>query len=232
LAAIGQADASVLLCAVRRIFILSPASTSGERASLLFNSRARFDLALRLQSGHGASLGETFSFLSGLYFRGKLTYATRFASPPKGIPGVLIITSSRGLVAPDMPITLEDLRAFAQVPIDRAEIRYAGPLQKHAELLARATGPRCQFVLLGSISTPKYVEVLGPSFGKRLVFPPAFVGRGDMSRGGLLLRCARAESELEYVPVAGAVHHGKRPPKLEPWRRQTAGSGPLTKSFS
>jgi hypothetical protein len=37
-----------------------------------------------------------------------------------------------------------------------------------------------------------------------------------MSRGGLLLRCARAGEELTYVPVQGAVRHGPRPPKLTP----------------
>jgi len=42
-----------------------------------------------------------------------------------------------------------------------------------------------------------------------------FVGRGDMSRGGLLLRSVRYEVELDYVPVAGAVRHGPRPPRLE-----------------
>jgi hypothetical protein len=52
-------------------------------------------------------------------------------------------------------------------------------------------------------------------FGRRLVFPSTFVGRGDMSRGGLLLRHARDGRELEYEPVVGAVRHGKRPPKLE-----------------
>ena len=69
-------------------------------------------------------------------------------------------------------------------------------------------------MLLGSIASGKYVEVLQPIFGDKLVFPPAFVGRGDMSRGGLMLRCVTAGLELEYVPVAGAVRHGQRPPKL------------------
>ena len=55
-------------------------------------------------------------------------------------------------------------------------------------------------------------------FGARLRFPIDFVGRGDMSRGGLLMRCAEAGRELEYAPVAGAVLHGARPPKLPPKR--------------
>ena len=69
---------------------------------------------------------------------------------------------------------------------------------------------------LGSISTQRYVEPLLTAFGTRLLFPPAFLGRGDMSRGGLLLRAAAAANELAYEPLAGAVRHGKRPAKLPP----------------
>ena len=77
-------------------------------------------------------------------------------------------------------------------------------------------------VLLGSVASPKYVDVLTAIFGERLRFPIAFVGRGDMSRGGLLLRHARDGVELEYVAVLGASVHGARPPKLPPLRK-TAG---------
>ena len=73
-------------------------------------------------------------------------------------------------------------------------------------------------VLLGSVASPKYVDVLTAIFGERLKFPIDFVGRGDMSRGGLLLRQAREGVELPYVPVIGAVLHGARPPKLPPLR--------------
>jgi hypothetical protein len=62
------------------------------------------------------------------------------------------------------------------------------------------------------------VDVLTEVFGERLRFPIEFVGRGDMSRGGLLLRSVRAREELIYVPVVGAVRHGPRPPKLSPIR--------------
>jgi hypothetical protein len=77
-------------------------------------------------------------------------------------------------------------------------------------------------VLLGSIASAKYVDLLLPVFGDRLMFPIHFVGRGDMSRGGLLLRCVTAGLELEYVPVKGATRHGQRPPRLEPIRTTTA----------
>ena len=77
-----------------------------------------------------------------------------------------------------------------------------------------------QFVLLGSVASEKYVQILGSILGGRLVFPAAFVGRGDMSRGGLLLRAAAAAEELDYVPVIGAVRRGPRPPKLAPLGRR------------
>ena len=69
-------------------------------------------------------------------------------------------------------------------------------------------------MLLGSIATGKYVDPLLEVFRDRLVFPETFVGRGDMSRGGVLLRAARSGEELSYRPIAGAIRHGKRPPKL------------------
>ena len=72
--------------------------------------------------------------------------------------------------------------------------------------------------LTGSIATGKYANILIDAFGERLRFPIDFVGRGDMSRGGLLLRCAQEGRQLEYQAVVGAVRHGKRPPKLEPAR--------------
>ena len=198
----------------RRIFLLSPASTGGERAQLVFNERARFDLAVRLRSAEGAALGEVFSFLSGLYFRGKLSYARAFAAPPPGTPGVLVITPNEGLLAAEEIVTLARLRRFARVRIDVADPRYRRPLARHAKELARAMGPDAEVVLLGSIATGKYVDVLEKVFGERLRFPGEFVGRGYMIRGGLMLRCVREGRELEYVPIAGAVRHGRRPPKL------------------
>jgi len=198
----------------RRIFLLSPASCGGERARLVFNERARFDLAVRLRTSGGAALGEVFSFLSGLYFRGKLTYATAFAAPPPGAPGVLVITPNEGLLSAEEPVTIERLRRFARVPIDVTEPRYRRPLKRHARALADAIPADTEIVLLGSIATGKYVDILSAAFGERLRFPGDFVGRGDMSRGGLLLRSAREGRELDYRPIAGASLHGKRPPKL------------------
>ena len=197
-----------------RIFLLSPAHCGGIRARVVLNPRAEFDLARRLRSPEGAPLGDVFSFLSGLYFRGKLAYARRFAAPPAGASGILVITTTEGLRLPDEPMTLARMRRFGRVDIDETDRRYRAPLLRDASALAETAGESCEVVLLGSVATGKYVDVLSRVFGDRLVFPSDFVGRGDMSRGGLMLRRAASGEELTYVPVAGAVRHGPRPPKL------------------
>lgn len=196
-----------------RLFLLSPASCTGLRAKLLLRDEARFDLALRLRE-RVAPLGETFAFLSGLYFRGKLAYATRFARPRGDLSGTLVITPTRGLMPAETPVGLEDLKEFARVDIDPADPLYRRPLERDARCLRRLGGEAAEVVLLGSVATGKYVDLLVDVFGSRLLFPPDFVGRGDMSRGGLLLRGAREGRELAYVPVIGAVRHGPRPPRL------------------
>ena len=84
-----------------RIFLLSPAHCGGLRAQMVLSERASFALALRVRVGTGAPLGEVFSFLSGLYFRGKLAYARAFASPSDGRAGVFVITPTDGLWAAD-----------------------------------------------------------------------------------------------------------------------------------
>jgi predicted kinase len=201
---------------VSTVFLLSPASTSGERAVQLLNENASFPLAVRLRSEAGAPLGEVFSFLSALYFRGKLTYAHAFARPPAGLCGAFVITPGEGLRDPAETVTLARLRRFAEVRIRESEPRYTAPLLRDAEALARLAGARARIVLLGSVASTRYVEPLARVFGERLLFPATFVGRGDMSRGGLLLRCAREGKELEYTPVLGAIRHGPRPPRLPP----------------
>lgn len=170
-------------------------------------------------------LGDVFSFVSGLYFRGKLAYARRFARPPDPADpvtagGVLVITPNAGLRAADTPVTVDSVRAFAGVDVDLRNAAYRLPLEQGARALLAAVGPECEVVLLGSVASGKYVDLLLPIFGDRLLFPTHFVGRGDMSRGGLMLRCVTAGLELDYAPLAGAVRHGQRPPKLEPLRRR------------
>lgn len=194
-----------------RIFLLSPAKSSGLRAQMLLRPEARFELARQVQIGD-AELGEVFTFCSGLYFRGKLTYARRFAQPSRGMTGVHIITPGRGLLPPGFRVGLPELRAFAEINVDATEPRFTAPLQASVRaLLERKVD---EVVLLGSIATGKYVETLLPVLGERLLFPGEFVGRGDMSRGGLLLRCAARGEELSYIPVAGAIRTGRRAPRI------------------
>jgi hypothetical protein len=206
---------------IKRIFLLSPANLGGQRAKMMLSPRAEFEVARQLRTRDGATLGDVFSFVSGLYFRGKLAYARRFAQPPDlddpvVAGGILVITSTSGLRAADVRVTQDSFRTFSGGAIDIANQAYRLPLERSARALADAIGPDCDVVLLGSIASGKYVEVLQPVFGDRLLFPIDFVGRGDMSRGGLMLRCVAAGTELDYVPLAGAVRHGQRPPKLAP----------------
>src|SRR5947209_6387375 len=203
---------------MNRVFLLSPAYAGGLRAKLIMSERAQFDLARRLRSEKPPTLGEVFAFLSGLYFRGKLAYANAFAPARRRKTCVLVITPTRGLVPAATPVGLADLQEFAAVDIHESDPRYRAPLDRDVKQLAENLPAKSQIVLLGSIATAKYVDVLLEHFGQRLCFPADFVGRGDMSRGGLLLRCAVDRCELTYISVAGAVRKGKRPPKLEPRR--------------
>lgn len=195
-----------------QIFLLSPAYAGGKRAQLLSRDAASFELALKVREG-SATTGEVFAFLSGLYFRGKLAYAKAFARPPEGQPGALVITADRGLTAPERPMTLDELRAASAFDIHESDERYRLPLERDARALAAACSAT-EFVLLGSIATSKYAAPLAAAFGERLLFPEPFIGRGDMSRGGLMLRAAASGQELNYIPLLGAIRRGKRPPKL------------------
>ena len=211
-----------------RIFLLSPANCAGARARLVMSERAAFPLAVRLRSEAGAPIGEVFSFMSGLYFRGKLAYASAFASPPEpGAParaaGVFVITPTAGLRSVETPVTIDALRAFAGEDVAADNPKYRQPLERSARAVASELGD-CDVVLLGSIASPKYVDVLLGIFGEKLKFPADFVGRGDMSRGGLLLRCVSAAQELDYIPVAGSVRRGQRPPRLTPITGSISGS--------
>jgi hypothetical protein len=130
-----------------------------------------------------------------------------------------VITTDRGLVSPDQHVVRDDLLAFATVDIAAAGERHTAPLRRDVTALANSIDETTSVVLLGSIATGKYADLLIHVFGERLLFPNEFVGRGDMSRGGLMLRCVSEGRELEYEPVLGAVRHGKRPPKLPPKER-------------
>src|SRR5262245_1437412 len=173
-----------------RIFLLSPAYAGGERARMILSEQAQFPLARTLRGKSGAPIADVFTFLSGLYFRGKIAYATAFARSARRTPGALVITPTRGLIDARTRIRLNDLREFAEVDIHESDPRYRMPIERDARQLATKLPAKSEVVLLGSIATGKYVKILLATFGDRLRFPAEFVGRGDMSRGGLMLRCA------------------------------------------
>jgi len=207
----------------QRIFLLSPANLSGIRAGYLFRDNATSDLASRLRT-EGATLGELFSFVSGLYFRGKLAYARAFCAPPRDLPGSLVITAGAGLLSPEETITLGRVQEWLTTDIAAGHERYRAPLDRDCRSLFEQLGGQGDVVLLGSIATSKYVAPLLQVFGERLLFPEQFVGRGDMSRGGLMLRAVQAQQELAYIPVLNATRRGHRPPKLLPLRPRRAAS--------
>lgn len=182
----------------KKLFLLSPANCSGKRASYLLHGTSA-PLAKQLRSTGGATIGEVFTFMSALYFRGKLAYASAFAKPPAGWDGAQVIVPGRGLLPAAERIDLETLRRIASVDVDLEDARYTRPLKRDAALLARELQASDSVVLLGSIATPKYLRPLTGILGERLHYPEAFVGLGDMSRGSLMLRCAADGRELAYV---------------------------------
>jgi hypothetical protein len=186
---------------MKRVFVLSPANCKGRRAQWLLRKSSRADLAVRLR-GSGAALGEVFSFLSALYFRGKLAYAQAFARPPSACPGIFIITPDTGLVPHDVVIQAQQLRGYGRAPIHLKNRRYCSALERTAKRLEGEIGAECEVVLLGSLATGKYIDILTPVFQSCLRVPADFIGRGDMSRGGLLLRCVREHRELDYIDAA------------------------------
>jgi len=121
-----------------------------------------------------------------------------------------------GLLDPEQIVSCEQVRQMAAGRIDVDDDSYRTPFDLCCRSLFQQIQHPCDIVLLGSIATPKYVEPLLNVFGERLLFPVEFVGRGDMSRGGLMLRAVEAQAELSYTPVLNATRHGARPPKLSP----------------
>ena len=186
-----------------RIFLLSPASLNGIRAKQLMSPRAAFEAARLFRSEEGVPIGMAFAFMSALYFRGKIAYARHFASlPPESEGGgIHVITPGFGLVDPDWRIDQERMKVMRKVPVDAKKRAYRKPLEHDAKSLADALPPDAEVILLGSVATGKYVDVLWPIFGDRLRFPGIFAGLGDMSRGGLMLKAVRENLELEYVTL-------------------------------
>ena len=213
---------------MNRVFVLSPANCNGVRAQWLLRRNSRSDLAQRLRSP-GAPLGEVFSFLSALYFRGKLAYAQAFSRPPSDCPGIVIITPTAGLVPHDTLIRLSKLRGFGRVPIQIKNPVYYSSLQRSAKKLASRIGPDCEVVLLGSLASRKYLEILCPIFGNRLIVPAEFIGRGDMSRGGLLLRYVRENRELNYINGTMLIEYKLNQPQTDSQQIRESLDPPLKK---
>jgi len=201
------------LPASHTIFLLSPANLAGERAKMVLNPRAGFGLARALHAG-GAPLGEVFTFVSGLYFRGKAAYAQAFARAPEEGASAFVISAGEGLRPLHEEITVTRLHEWAGVDIDEENDAFTAPLIRDAAALELAYGATTRFVLLGSVASNKYVGPLTQVFGDHLLFPTDFVGRGDMSRGALMLRAAREGTELTYEPVETAVRRGRRAPSI------------------
>jgi hypothetical protein len=187
-----------------RVYLLSPAHAGGQRAKMLFSPNAKFDLAQRLRTV-GIALGEAFSFMSPLYFRGKLLYASTFAKAPDGVPSVMVITPCRGLVRPETIVSIDDLSEISDERVAVDNPKYRDPLERDLALLSQAIGSQVRVVLLGSIATRKYLPVLSATLGERLMVPREFVGLGNMSRGALLLRCSREKRELEYIASTSII---------------------------
>jgi hypothetical protein len=203
------------------VFLLSPAYCGGRRAKLLLREGSSMALALRLAEGT-LPLGEAFSFMSGLYFRGKVAYAKAFGRRIDPGPTAFVITPTRGLQPPEVLVDRRVIEEFAALDVAHDEPRYRDPLVADARTLATVLADDARVVLLGSVATAKYLELLADAFQSRLYFPSAFIGRGDMSRGGLMLRSADSGQELEYISFASATtRRGPRPPKLAPLPRRT-----------
>jgi hypothetical protein len=204
------------------VFLLSPATLQGLRAQQLAAPGAGFDTARRFRSAEGIPIGEAFAFMSSLYFRGKIAYARRFAAappepPPDGLgeedeSGIRVIAPGYGLVPPGWALTWERFRKIRRTPVDVAVRAYHRPLTQAAHVLASRLPADARIVLLGSVATGKYVDVLWPVFGDRLRFPLCFAGVGDMARGAILLRAARSGEELEY----GTLDQPRQRPKSAP----------------
>src|SRR5262245_13796631 len=184
---------------MKRVFLISPANCNGRRAQWIVKPKSRSELAQRLRTAEGAPLGEVFSFLSPLYFRGKLAYARAFGRPPGQALGVLIITPTAGLLPHDTAIRLSMLRGFARVPISKKNSLYRRSLLRDVRKLALEIGIDGEVILLGGIASGKYLDILTQALGGQLRVPALFVGLGDMSRGALLLRCVQENRELEYI---------------------------------
>ena len=180
-----------------RIFLLSPANIGGIRGSGLMSGLMRSDLATRLQT-KGAPLGEIFSFVSGLYFRGKLAYSQKFAKVTDGVRPVYVITASAGLIPYETVVTLDRLLEIcrvakerlnpnsrrillglgeyeAAIPVDDFYARCAAPIDRTIEvvdsLITKVGGLEtlsCIYIVGGGSEFPPVARALRTRFGRRV----------------------------------------------------------------
>ena len=221
--------------AVNRVFLLSPANCGGARAKQVLSPDAHFALAEELRSPCGAMLGDVFTFVSGLYFRGKLTYALHFAAPPSPrIRSSAAASSSsrraRVFAAPTRWSLMRRCRRLPGATCTPTMPATVGRSSAAPACSSARSGPAARSCSLAASRRRKYVDVLLEIFGDRLRFPVEFVGRGDMSRGGLLLRKVREGTELEYVPVAGAVLRGNAAAEASPARSPRECLNPVSRT--
>jgi hypothetical protein len=200
------------------IFLLSPADASGRRGQMLLSQKSQFELAHRLRT-KGITLGEAYSFMSSLYFRGKLAYATAFASQIHNLLSIQIITPSRGLLPPRTTLSLADFLDLGVERILEKNPRYRDPLERDLRKLSESLGEDGKVIFLGSLGTKRYIPLLKEILGHRILVPRDFLGMGNMRRGAVLLRCVREHCQLTYVTLASAEEL-MRKPKLGPAKRQ------------
>lgn len=183
-----------------RLFLLSPATAHGAKARVLLQDPPRTPAATWLRSSDGMPLAAVFTYLSGLYFTGKLAYARAFANISPPLEGVYVLTMSDGLLSPAAPVSADMLRRFAAAADGSADGR--DRLIQSARTIAAALGEApCEVVFLGSVHSSKYTELLEPVFGDRLRFPRELVRRGQLERGAILLERATARRELDYITL-------------------------------
>lgn len=181
------------------IFLLSPANLTGVRAQQLRSPRSAFAAAAAYRSPGGVAVADAFTYMSALYFRGKAAYARKFAASDGQRPLAFVIAPGFGLVPLDWRLDAVRMRRMQRISVDPRKRSYRKPLEEQLRALA-AAHPDARFVLLGSIATGKYTDVLAPILGDRLHYPASFAGIGDMSRGALMLRAAASGEELAYAP--------------------------------
>jgi hypothetical protein len=185
-----------------KVFLLSPASLTGVRARQMTSKAAQFAVARLYRSPGGVAIEDAFAFMSALYFRGKIAYARHFGE--KG--GIFVIAPGFGLVPAGWTIDPERMKKLRRTKVDVNSPAYRKPLEHDARQLAATLEEDGKVVLLGSVATGKYVDVLRPILGERLLFPASFAGLGDMSRGAIMLRAVRSGEELEYTTLDSPRH--------------------------